>query len=131
MFLTANSQNMDTMSNVLDVLLLVMLVGSGIYGLYSVIRLRRSCLLFPNKFLYPGNCAPEDCVDEDGFIDFITPRLAALSIALLLMGAAYAVRIFCFAHIYHWAVEGASLLLPLVAFVWYVVIQRKAAKEFW
>ena len=131
MIFTANTQGFDSMVLGLDMLLLVMLLGSGIYGLYSAIRLRRTFLLFPNKFLYPGDCPPENCIDEGGFIDFIVPRLTILSIALLLMGVVYGVWFLFFQHIQHWVIDVASMVLPVSAFVWYVIVQRKAAKLFW
>ena len=48
------------MDNVLSALLLILLLGSGIYALYIAIRLKKTYTLFERKFLYPANCAPKD-----------------------------------------------------------------------
>lgn len=118
------------MSNMLETLLIVMVIGCGIYALYTAIRLRRTYMLFPNKFLYPGNCAPDDCADEDGFIDFILPRMTILGIAMLVIGALLAAN--------HYLLIASGLLIDLATviipfgwFVWYIIVQRKAAKLFW
>ena len=44
----------DSMDTMLSLLLLVMMLGCAVYCIYTFIRLRRECYLFPNKFLYPG-----------------------------------------------------------------------------
>ena len=118
------------MSGMLSLILLVMLYGSGIYALYTYFRLHRTCELFPNKFLYPGTCTADKCVDVDGFIDFIEPRLLILGIAMFLCGVAY----FFYAIVLKAndiAVDIAAIVLPVAVFVWYMLVQRKAAKEFW
>ncbi len=134
LFLTETAQQTDAfggMAKFLDLFLLVTLFGCSIYGFYTVIRLRKTLFLFPNKFLYPNGCKPEDCLDEDGFIDYILPRLTLLSIGLLLLGIAYAVKIYVFPHVQHLAVEIATMLVPFGILLWYGFIQRKAFKLFW
>ena len=120
----------NDMGGMLSMILLLMLFGSGIYALYTYFRLHRTCMLFPNKFLYPGTCTADTCVDEDGFIDFIEPRLLILGIAMFLCGVAY----FFYAIVLKAndiAVDIAAIVLPVAVFVWYMLVQRKAAKEFW
>ncbi len=117
-------------SQILNIVMTVMLLGCGIYGLYTVIKLRRTYLLFPNKFLYPGGCKPEDCLDGDGFIDYILPRLTVLSIVMLILGIAFALNTYVF-KITNWWIDIATILLPFGTFVWYIFIHRKAAKDFW
>lgn len=130
MLLTATN-SAGSFANMLPLLLLAMLLISGAYGLYTVIRLHKTLLLFPNKFLYPGNCTHENCLDEDGFIDFILPRLTILSVASLVLSLAFAVWIFAFPHLQHWALDLATLILPCGVYFWYMFVQRRAAKEFW
>ena len=119
------------MVNILMIALLAMLLISGVYGLYTLIRLRRTLLLFPNKFLYPGNCSHENCIDEDGFIDFILPRLTVLSVVSLVLSLAFAAWIFLFPQVQHWVLDLAVLILPCGVYFWYMFVQKKAAKEFW
>ena len=118
------------MGGMLSIILLIMLVGSGVYALYTYIRLHRTCMLFPNKFLYPGNCTAETCVDVDGFIDYIEPRLLLLGIVMLLCGIAYAVYAMVLKASILW-VDIAAVVIPVAIFVWYMLVQRKASKEFW
>ncbi len=118
------------LSGLLNVLLTVMLLVCGVYGLYTVIRLRRTYMLFSNKFLYPGNCKPEDCLDEDGFIDYIMPRLTILSIAMLVFGAAFVLNTYIFKLSTLW-IDLATIILPFGSFLWYILVQRKAAKLYW
>ena len=121
---------LDGMIDMLDTLMLIMLFGFGIYGLYSAIRLRKEQLLFPNKFLYPGNCDPAACLDAGEFIDYITPRALILSVALILLGGLLALNSFVM-HIDSWIIDLAMIVLPLAVIVWYCIVQRKAAKNFW
>lgn len=118
------------MGNTLTLLLLVMLFGCGIYALYTYIRLRRTCMLFPNKFLYPGGCTAETCVDTDGFMDFIEPRLLLLGIVMLLLGIAYFVYSFALQGDYLWG-DIVAIFVPAGVLVWYMLVQRKASKLFW
>lgn len=130
MLLTA-TESTGGIADLLPMILLAMLLISGAYGLYTVIRLRRTLLLFPNKFLYPGNCSHENCLDEDGFIDFILPRLTVLSVVSLALGLAFAAWMFLFPQVQNWGLDLAVLILPCGVYFWYMFVQKKAAKEFW
>lgn len=120
----------DGMIDMLDSLMLIMLFGFGIYGLYSAIRLRREQLLFPNKFLYPGNCDPAACLDPGEFIDYIIPRALILSVALILLGGLFALNVLVL-HIDSWIIDLGMIVMPVAVIIWYCVVQRKAAKNFW
>ena len=119
------------MATTLELVLLALLLWSGFYGLYTVLKLRKTYMLFPNKFLYPGNCTMETCVDEGGFIDFILPRLTILSVILLVFGIFLALVFFVFPQWESGWTDILSIFLPISAFVWYMIIQRKAAELFW
>lgn len=127
---TQQGGTLDGMVDMLDSLMLIMLFGFGIYGLYSAIRLRKEQLLFPNKFLYPGNCDPAACLDPGEFIDYITPRALILSVALILLGVLLALNSFVL-HIDSWIIDLCMIVMPLAVIIWYCVVQRKAAKHFW
>ena len=118
------------MVDTMDLLMLVLLLGFGIYTLYAVIRLNKEQMLFANKVLYPGDCKPEDCADEGGFIDFILPRAGILGGALLLMGVLLGLNSFLFKLDALW-VDIVMMVLPIGVFAWYIAMQRKAAKLFW
>lgn len=111
-------------------LMLAMLIGLGVYCIYTYIRLRRQLYLFPNKVLYPGNCKPEDCIDVDGFIDYILPRMLIYGLMLLTLGAGFftlelVLRVNSI--VYSFIIDG----FVLGFFVWFIIVQRKCAKEFW
>ena len=133
LFLTETEQQIsfDGASRLLDMLLLVMLAMVAVYGLYTVIRLKKDYVLFPNKFIYPSGCTAEDCIDEGGYIDYIIPRLTILSVTCLILAIAYAVRMFVFPDVNHWVIELATLVLPVGILFWYAVIQNKVSKTFW
>lgn len=126
----SSTGDMSGLSEMLDVLLVVMVFGCGIYALYTAIRLRRTFLLFPNKFLYPGTCSHDDCADEDGFIDYILPRITILGIAMMVIGALLVLNTYVFGASGLW-VELATIFVPFGCFLWYMFVQRKAAKLFW
>lgn len=120
----------DTFAGLLSIMLSAMLLGCAVYGLYAVIRLRVTYLLFPNKFLYPGNCKPEECLDEDGFIDYILPRLTVWSILMLIVGILYTLNAYVF-FLVSWWIDIATIFVPLIVLGWLMAIQRTAAKRFW
>ncbi|MGM9553871.1 MAG: hypothetical protein ACI3V2_06155 [Faecousia sp.] len=127
---TQQGGTLDGMVDMLDSLMLIMLFGFGIYGLYSAIRLRKEQLLFPNKFLYPGNCDPAACLDPGEFIDYIIPRALILSVALILLGGLLALNSFVL-HIDSWLIDLGMIVMPVAVIVWYCFVQRKAAKNYW
>lgn len=119
------------MLDMFDVLMLVMLLGYGAYGLYSAIRLRREQLLFPNKFLYPGGCAPEECLDPGEFIDFIFPRAVILSVLLIVMGGLFALNSFVL-KLDSFYTTLVWIVVPILVLGWFgLFVQRKAAKLYW
>lgn len=127
----ASNAPMNSLSALTGPVLLFLLLFVGVYGLYTVFRLGKKRTLFANHFLYPGNCPPENCLDEEGFIDYILPRLCILSISALLMGIAFGVRLFVFPHVTSLVLELLIMILPLILLVWYAVIQHKASKIYW
>ena len=118
------------MLQMLDTLLVVMLLGCGAYAIFSAAKLRKLCYLFPNNFIYPGDCKPDDCVDVPGFIFYIFPRLLMLGIGMLLLGGAAALNMLVLKLDATW-IDIASIVLPLLLFAWYIIAQRRAAKRFW
>ena len=118
--------------NLLDLLMALLLLGTGIYCIYTAIRVRRECGFFDNKMLLPGNCKPEDCTDPEGFFDFIFPRMLIFGIAMILSAALDAAVLWIvrreLAGLWLYWVQ---LVVPFGCFAWYMVLQRKAAKQFW
>ena len=83
----SNGADLTQLTNILDWVMIVLLPAVALYLFYTVFRLRRDRVLFDNKLLYPGGCTKDDCLDPDGFIDYILPRLIIIGAAFLLCGA--------------------------------------------
>lgn len=122
--------DMSSMASMLDTLLIVMLIACGIYCIYTYFKINKTCMLSPNRVLYPGNCKPEDCIDVDGFMDFMLPRVLILGILLVLSGTFLGIMLKVVKYDSIW-LNVAYMVVPILFFIWYVVAQRKAAKEFW
>lgn len=128
---TQQTSAVGGMGSILDIVLIAMLALVAGYGFYTVIRLKRECMLFPNKFLFPNGCTAETCLDEGEYIDFIIPRLLILSVACLIMAVAYGVRVYVFPEFYNIVVEIATIILPFSTLLWYAFVQKKAAGLYW
>ena len=118
--------------NLLDLLMAVLLLGTGLYCIYTAIRVRRECDFFENKMLLPGNCKPEECTDPEGFFDFIFPRILLFGVAMILcavldFGSLCAVRSGLVGIWLYWV----QLIVPFGCFAWFIILQRSAAKRFW
>jgi hypothetical protein len=121
------------MSNLLVLMMAAMLLWVSIQAIRGAVQLNRTYELVPNRFIYPGNCKPELCLDPAGFIRFIVPRLWGFGLiglalcALMLANEFWGILNFLPA----WFSNGASLFLFLPIFAWYIIFINKAAKRFW
>ena len=97
---------------------------------FHVFRLRRDRVLFDNKLLYPGGCTKDDCLDPDGFIDYILPRLIIIGAAFLLCGAFTALVVFIPA-MDTLVCNILEIVFPIAAIAWYSFVSRHAAREYW
>ena len=118
--------------NLLDLIMAILLLGTGIYCIYTSIRVRREYTFFENKVLLPGGCEPNACTDPDAFFDYIAPRLVIFGIALIFCAALDLLVLFLVRRNFvggwlYWA----QLVVPFVFFGWYIYLQRKAGKLFW
>lgn len=130
LFLTAETNSFQSTTDMLDLLLIVMFIGAGIYCVYTFVRLRRECMLFDNKILYPGNCKYTDCTDPVGFMDYIQYRVLILGAFLVVCGVFFLLNLYVFSFTSIW-VTIAQFAVPILGFAWYVVIQRRASKLYW
>lgn len=119
------------LDNMMAILLVISLGGAGIYCLYTAIKLKKEGCLFPNKLLYPGNCAPEDCVDEVGFISYILPRITLFGIGCLLFAVLVGLNINITFGLPNGLDRILLMVLGLLMFVWYIFVLNKAAKRYW
>ena len=117
--------DMTQLTNLLDWVMIVLLPAVALYLFYTVFRLRRDRVLFDNKLLYPG-----DCIDPDGFIDYILPRLIIIGVAFLLCGAFTALVVFIPA-MDTLVCNILEIVFPIAAIAWYSFVSRHAAREYW
>ena len=74
--------NNDSMFLMLDLISL----GCGLYCFYIWVRLLVEKRLFKNGLLIPKDKTAEDCLDEEGFITYMKPRLAVLAFVTTIYG---------------------------------------------
>lgn len=125
---TAEPGTMDTTS-MMDMMLVVMYIGCGLYSLYSYYMQRKSKVILANKVMCPNGYDPQKCVDVQAFLQFMMPRLLVFGIALVLFGGLFVLDHY-FGKNNAWLTV-VLIFLPLVFLAWYVLQQRKAAKRFW
>lgn len=57
------------------------------YCAYTWVRLLRERKLFKNELLLSKDKKPEDCLDEDGYVSYVLPRLGVLTAVLVIYAA--------------------------------------------
>ena len=119
---------MNDMMFLFDLIITVMLLAGGVYSLYSCIKVKKEQCLFENKILYPSNCHPDDCIDPEGFIQFIVPRMTFFGIMCLIFGAATIA-----ASVFEWGSVAAIIQTVGVVgvFVYIMVINNRSARIYW
>ena len=111
-----------------DLILTVLFLIYGLLCAYTAFRLRKAEKLFDSMVLYPGGLKKEGCLDPEGFMDFMRPRIGILGGCLLLIALIYALKLYIgipkiasYAHI----------ALAVAALAWGFSLYRRAAKQFW
>lgn len=122
-----------TSSTLFGLLLAALLVWVAVSILIAIIRINKTYVLTPNRFLYPANFKPEDCKDIAGLIAFLTPRFVIFCVLCLLLAAFLLLMELTtiFDWLPGWLHNASSLFFFLPLFVWYIVFINKAAKRFW
>ncbi len=109
----------------------VISLGCGAYCVYTWLRLLREKKLFKNGLLIPKDLSPEDCLDEEGYIAYISPRLAVLAVVTLLYGIVQMLN--------NTVLEtpfltfGQSMItlgVVMAVLIWYAVANSKANREY-
>lgn len=122
------AKGMD-MTGMMDIMLVVMFIGCGLYGIYSYFMQRKETAVLANKMICPSNCEPKKCRQPKAFLQFILPRVLGFGIGLVVFGA-----LFILDHMYGnnspWLTL-VLMVLPILLLVWYVREQHRAVKRFW
>ena len=108
--------------------ILILLVGAGGYALAACIRLKREQVLFENKILYPSQCTPENCLDPEGYIAYIVPRMSLFGAVCVVFGIAVLVMSLLKVGIIATTVQ---TVIVLAVFVYISVVHNRASKIFW
>ena len=74
------------MNNSMNDLMNLISVLCGGYCLYTWFRLVREKKLFMSSVLLPKDRKPSDCLNEEGYIKTIRPKLGILGLVILLFG---------------------------------------------
>ena len=122
---------MDSLSNLVGIMMTITMLWAGGFAIYSVIRLQREYLLFDNPIIYPAQCKPKDCKDVGGFIEFMSPRLWIFGIGCVLVGIvmllSQAMQVLVLPNWGDYLLLGVGFLI----IVWYMIVISRAAKRFW
>lgn len=116
--------------NDMNLLLSLILLGSGIYCLYTWLRLLVTKRLFRNGLLVPKEKKISDCADEEEYIRYIMPPLTVMA----LMTTAYGVVVMLNDGFslnllpYPWGL--VPLVLTLGAMAWYAVRNARANRDY-
>ena len=129
---------MDMMSG-FEVYFNIITLACGLYALYTAIKLRKLNKLFSNQLLVPKDAKPGDCLDEEGYVDYVKPRLLILGIVLVIVGAIcladsalhVSAALFPGAEKASFYLVEGGIVLSLIALAWYMVCWTKARKLFW
>lgn len=116
--------------NEMNLLLALILLGSGVYCLYTWLRLLVTKRLFRNGLLVPKEKKISDCADEEEYIRYIMPPLTVLALmttahgVLITLNDVFELELLP----YPWGL--APLVLTLGAIVWYMVRNARANREY-
>lgn len=115
----------------MDMIMDLVVLGSGVYCFYTWIKLLTTKKLFRNGLIVPKDKRIEDCSDEEAYIKYMMPPLATVAFATLAYGILFTVND-CMPQrflLYPWSL---LLLVPVMAaLVWYAVRNSKANREYW
>lgn len=117
---------------------IITLVCGG-YVLYTVIKLRQMGKLFANQILIPRGSEPGECLDEEGYIAFISPRLWVLGLVVTLLGLLcvadskwhLSTMVFPQVEKIEFIISEGSIILSLLVLIWYMAAWMKGKKLYW
>ena len=123
-------KSMSIVGNIINYMFLFVLFFIGAYGLYTVIRLGKERALFPNRLMYPNDCRIAECIDSEGFMDYVRPRLTILSVVMLIFGVVFLLQQFIpiLDDIYLYT---AAMIVPVAFYIWFTRCLKKAARLYW
>ena len=100
-----------------DLALNILMVVCGLYGFY-------------NSLLVPNDKQPSDCLDESGYIAYLTPRLLVVAFFTTASGVVYLLDDLLPQPLlpYPWSLIPAGVVLAVL--VWYALVNRRANRDY-
>ena len=127
----ANAIDMiQSVTEIVSVVYIIVMLLAGVYVLRTVLQMRRTGDLVPNRLIYPNYCPIDECIDPEGFYAYILPRATVLSVALLGFGTFFAVAKIVPSLRIVWLYL-VLLGVPFLLIIWFSIVLRKAKKRFW
>lgn len=105
-------------------------LGCGVYCMYTWLKLTLSGRLFKNSLLVPKEKAVEDCLDEDGYVMYMKPRLGVLAVVTLLYGIAITLNDNLAEAFMPYPWNFIPLLAVLGVLIWYAVCNSRANRDY-
>ena len=118
------------MSNSMNDLMDLISIFCGGYCLYTWFLLVKNKKLFMNGLLMPQNKKPEDCLDEEGYIRCIRPKLGMLGLVIFLFGAFSAVNSRVDPPILEFPLTFIPWGVEAVVLVWYAICSSRAMRDY-
>lgn len=117
---------MNDMTLFLDVVLL----GCGVYCLYTWLRLAVTKKLFKNGLLVPKEKKISDCADEQEYIRYMMPPLAAMAVVTMAYGVIMLLNDMVETPFLPYPWPLAVLAVVLGVLVWYAVRNSHANRDY-
>lgn len=117
----------------------IVTIAAAAYFLYTWYKLHTTGHLFPNQLLIPRDSKPEQCLDEEGFIDYMKPKLLICGLICAVSGAVGVLNTYAgiaekwfpqIPKMKYYLSQGGSTVC-LAAIILYVAVWSRARKRYW
>ena len=113
---------------VLDLLFFVSMLGAGVYCLWLGFSMGRWTELKDSALLYPNGMGPKQCLDPEGFLDFMRARILIFGFLCLPAAAGLGLNSFLKLNL-QWLLVG-SIVLMLGNILFYSVSINQSYNRF-
>lgn len=114
----------------MTLLLDLILVASGVYCLYTWLRLAITGRLFQNGLLVPKDKKVTDCADEQAYIRYMMPPLSVMAVVATLYGVCMTINDQLETPFLPYPWPLVMLGVVLAALIWYAVRNSRANRDY-